>query len=555
MKILFNVVFFILALGVYQACAATYTGVQPVGDYSINGIAGFQVQNLGGDQPKDVIVYTASIVYAFNSSASLLWSYPVDNLRAVYVSDVNNDGYKEVVVASGDAMNNMEWGNLYILGKDGKVLQAYDRQSGKSYPHILFNSIAAVDYNGDGYEEIVGGSSAGVHAIKDTYDSILWTLRTGEPIREVLAYPVDGGHNEILARSDAYLYLIAMDGTLRSKYNLSAGLKEMKLLDIGPGNVKEVVLVGGDDLITVLDKDLNYVAGARMASNVNEVAAFDINGIGANQMVLGTDNGIYVLNSKYYIASRYATTDAVHGLYYEDWDGDGEKELIFSSGEYIYSVSGKGELKEKTGIGYAIKDLIVDYLEKDKISLAVSSEKGLSIYVKEKEAQIGSDVRERYLSALGLLEMGKYDEAEKSAQEAWGIYTKIGDTANINACQALIEKIRAEKKASVANAAEKNYQEAENYFTAGDYEKSKQYLEAASKAYTELGDAEGIAKCSNLSDKLLSVAAEENKSGTGIPDIMDAAKNINIFPVLSLFLLIAIVLLLAVLIGKKNEKQ
>ncbi len=322
------------------------------------------------------------------ADSSLLWSYPVDNLRAVYVSDVNNDGYKEVVVASGDAMNNMEWGNLYILNKDGKVLQAYDRMSGKAYPHLLFNSIAAVDFNGDGYEEIVGGSSGGVHALKDTYDSILWTLRTDEPIKEVLLYPLDPGHTEILARSDAHLYLIASDGTLKSTYNLSAGLKEMKLLDIGPGNEKEVVLVGGDDLVTVLDSDFNYLAGTRRVSNINDVEAFDVNGVGANQLVLGTDNGIYVLDSKYYIASRYATTDAVHDLYYLDWDGDGEKELIFSAGEYIYSVSAKGELKEKIDIGYTIKDLIVDYLEKDKISLAVSSDKGVSIYLKEEESQI-----------------------------------------------------------------------------------------------------------------------------------------------------------------------
>ncbi len=147
--------------------------------------------------------------------------------------------------------------------------------------------------------------------------------------------------------------------------------------------------------------------------------------------------------------------------------------------------------------------------------------------------------------------MGKYDEAEKSAQEALARYTKIGDTANINACQTLIEKIRAEKKASEATDAEKNYQDAENYFSAGDYEKAKQYLDIASKAYTELGDAEGLAKCSNLSDRIIRVTSVENKSGTGIPDLLDAAKNIDIFPVLSIFLLIAILLLLAILIGKK----
>ncbi len=68
MKRLFNVVLlFILTLGVCPACATTYTGVEPVGSYDIKGISGFQVQSLDGGESKEVIVYTASMVYAFNS--------------------------------------------------------------------------------------------------------------------------------------------------------------------------------------------------------------------------------------------------------------------------------------------------------------------------------------------------------------------------------------------------------------------------------------------------------------------------------------------------------
>ncbi len=556
MKRLGKVLFLILALCAYQAGAATYTGVVPLGSYGINGIAGFQVQDLDGGPSKEVVAYSQSRVYVFNSSASLIWTYQVDNLKAVYVSDVNNDGYKETVIAAGDTMNNMEWGNLYILDKDGIVLHAYDRMSGGAYPHILFNSIAAFDSDWNGYEEIVGGSSTGVHLIKDTYDRVVWTLRTDLPIRKVSVYQADSSNKRILAWSDAYLYLIALDGTLVSKYNLSTGIKELKLLDVGSKNEKDVVFVGSDDRVTILDKDFNLVSGTGMVNNIDVVEAFDFNGDGIKELVLGTDNGVYILNSRYQAANKYVTAEAVRGLYYEDWEGDGEKELIFSAGGYVYAVSPKGDLKEKTGVGYVINDLVVDSLEKDnKINLIVSSEKGLSIYEKNKETPAESDARESYLLAVGLLEIGRYDEAAKSAQEALGIYSKLADTANINACQALIEKIRTERNKSMSAAAEKDYQEAGNSFSAGEYEKAKQYLDEAAKIYIELNDTQGIAKCSNLSEEISRSVAEENRSRIMIPDIMDAANNINVFPILSVFLLITILLLLAVLIGRKNEKK
>lgn len=550
------VIFLILALGFWQACAAADTGVDLAGDYGVNGIAGIQVQNLGGGQSKDVVAYSKSRVYAFNSSASLIWVYPVEKMRAFYVSDVNNDGYKETVIASGDAMNNLEWGNLYILDKDGIVLHAYDRMGGESYPHILFNSISTFDSDGNGYEEIVGGSSMGVHLIKDTYDKVLWTLRTDAAIREVMVYQTESGSKDILARSDAYLYLISSDGELRSGYNLSGGIKEMKLLVIGPKNEKDVVLLGSDNTITVLDKNLKLVTETDMAVNINEVAAFDVSGDRINEMVLGTDKGVYILNGKYQTANKYATSETVRGLYYADWDGDGEKELIFSAGGYVYAISSNGELKEKTGVGYVINGLIVDSLGEDnRINLVVSSDKGLSIYVKNKEIQVESDAREHYLLAVGLLDMGRYDEAEKNAQEALAVYGRLSDTANINACQALIEKITGEKRKKMADAAEKEYQEAESYFSAGDYEKAMQSLDNATKIYSELDDEEGLARCVNLSDEIKKNVSEKNKQKINIPEILDEANNINIFPILSAFLLIAILLLLAVLIGKKNEKR
>ena len=79
----------------------------------------------------------------------------------------------------------------------------------------------------------------------------------------------------------------------------------------------------------------------------------------------------------------------------------------------------------------------------------------------------------------------------------------------------------------------------------GDYDSAKTYADKASKEYTELGDSDGIARCSALLDRLYKTPITEETKPQNIQGIMDSAKNINIFPILSVFLLIAIVLMLA----------
>jgi hypothetical protein len=556
MKNTSNIAFLILALFINQVCAATYSGVEPIGEYDINDLVGVLVQDLDSDNSKETVAYTGSMLYVFNSNASLRWTYGIDNLKAVYVSDVNNDGKKEVLASSGESVNNMEWGNLFILDLNGIVLHAYDKKSGESYPHILFNSILSIDLDRNGYEEIIGGSSSGVHAMKDTYDKILWTARTDDKIIEVVINQIDENNKGILARSETNLYSFNLDGTLRAKYNMSAGIKKMTILELGPSKDKYIALVRADDQLIILDQNFIVHFEGSIIGGILELASYDINYDGLNEVILSTKKGMYILNNKYVITNKYVTNEPVSEIYYADWEGDAENELIFASGEYFYAVSKKGELEEKTGTGYPIRDLIAEDLDgEDRIILTAYSEKRLSMYSKKKETQTESDARESYLSAIGFLEMGKYDEAERSAQEALRMYSKTGDTANINACQALISKISSEREKVKLEAAQKDYQTAENYFLAQDYALARQYSDKASREYTQLGNLEGIAKCSELSDRITAALTTQENTSEDIQEVLDSAKNINIFPVLSVFLLIAIVLMLALLIGKKNEKQ
>jgi len=90
-----------LALCINYAAAATYSGVEPAGEYLINDLRGVFTSDLDMDGLEEIVAYTNSMIYVFNSNASLRWTYAIDDLRAVYVSDVDNDQNGEVVAASG----------------------------------------------------------------------------------------------------------------------------------------------------------------------------------------------------------------------------------------------------------------------------------------------------------------------------------------------------------------------------------------------------------------------------------------------------------------------
>lgn len=545
----------ILALCINHALAATYSGVEPIGEYTINELSGVLTSDLDKDGLKEVVAYTRSMVYVFNSSASLKWTYEVNNLRAVYVSDIDNDHREEIIVASGETVNNMEWGDFLILDMNGKTVHAYDRKSGESYPHLLLNSIATVDIDKNGYEEVVGSSSNAVHAIRDTYDKILWTTRLNDRINRLIVNRVDASNYEILVLADNALYSMDLNGTVKHVYNTSIGIRKMVILELGPSNERYMALVREDGQLMILDKEFTVRLDSSIIGNIVELSAYDINDDGLNEVVLGTNNGVYMLSNKYMITNRYVTNEPVSSIYFTDWEGDGVKELIFSSGEYLYALGKMGELEEKTGMGYVIKNLAVEEIEKnDNLEIIAYSDKKISMYGKKRETREESDARDAYLSAVGFLEMNKYDEAERSVQEALRIYTDVQDTSNINACKTLIDKISSERKKVRIDAAEKDYQDAERFLLAEDYQSASLSLVKASREFSALGDAQGIAKCGELSDRIVAATTPQKKDRENIQDIMDSAKNINIFPIMSVFLLIAIVLMLALLIGKKNEK-
>ncbi|HTY44297.1 MAG TPA: C1 family peptidase [Patescibacteria group bacterium] len=118
------------------------------------------VADVNNDGSKEIFVIAGGSptrVYGFNSDGSILSGWPVDipntdlpggNLGAPSIADINNDGYKEIIVASG-GFTNAE--GLYIYNYKGSLLKFIPLE----FVSQPTTETSVADLNNDGKMEII----------------------------------------------------------------------------------------------------------------------------------------------------------------------------------------------------------------------------------------------------------------------------------------------------------------------------------------------------------------------------------------------------------------
>lgn len=422
-------------------------GLEFIGSYNVGSdVREIYVEDIDNDHSLDVIIASNDVVYVLNSDATLKWMYPVENLKSVFVSDINNDGYKEVLISSGREIANIERGNFYVIDKKGNLIFKYPR--GTIYSNFVFYSICAIDLNDNGYQEIICGFSTGVYVLKDTYDKFSWSFKTNETITRIMVKDIEGdGNEEIIANSFSNLYVLDLDGIPRGEYSITEGIKKIVIDDISHTEGNEIFLVSKIDEIYILNSGFEFIyPKTKLVDNILEVSTLDLNGDGLKEVIIGSKNGVYILNNRFMITNKYETNDDVHGIYLADLDGDKEEEIVFGSGSYIYMITKQGDLKDKFYVGQKIDRLILEDLDYDGyIDIIINS--GNKIYLFEnkesKESGIRDAAKRDYIDAKGYFEAGRYDDANKSINEAIRLYKEIGDTANVKKCESLKKEIES----------------------------------------------------------------------------------------------------------------
>jgi len=533
--------------------ASAHAGLEGVGKYDIKNIYAIYTEDLNGDKIKDIIVVAEGGIYVLNSDASLIWEKSIENVKSVYFADIDGNGEKEILVSAGAVVNNIERGNFYIFDGRGRTLKEYTFKAGEGYPHLIYYAMAATDLDGNRYAEIIGGCSNGVYAVADTYDKIKWNFRTNETITYIAVKDSEkAGDKDIIAASYSGVYVLSADGKLKRNYTVAEGIKIVRMADVAAKKGDETILISQDDTMYVLDANFNLLCRAMMASNVQDAIAFDLTGDGMKEIVLGAGDGIYIINSRFMLANKYLTGEKVRNIYYTDWDGDSERDIVFGSGSYVYAASKKGEMKDKAYVSAVIKKLIYEDIDNDGyMDVVINS--GDSIYVFEnKQVKIKNDARENYISAVSFAEMGRYEESDKYLQEAIRLYSELGDRENLKKCEDLAQEIASKVLEEKKKDADSHYQAALRYFENNDAANVMDELSRAKQLYSEINDTEGVSRCVAMNERLKKKVVETPSGGglLNVSSVFKSPSDLNPFPIFSIFLLVAIVMLLAILIVK-----
>lgn len=193
------------------------------GNATFKNFRGLALADINGDSITDIIFATHNAIYAY-SYQGLIWQKSLIG-TAIYppsVSDMNNDGYPEIVQVTGGSPDN---GHIYVFDHNGNTLAGWPVNFSN---HWIICSPALADVNNDNLKEIAvcerAGTAGKVHLLKldGTEFSADWPVTLdGIPAVTPSVGDVDGdGFKEIVVNSTKSRYIFGLDGTPKSGFPL-----------------------------------------------------------------------------------------------------------------------------------------------------------------------------------------------------------------------------------------------------------------------------------------------------------------------------------------------
>ena len=330
------------------------------GDFTTLGsyyAAGPSVADLDGDGVKEIVAttWTSQNAYVFNTAGQLKPGWPRatgDSWSCAAIGDLDNDGSKEICFATNNT-------KFYVLRANGT-----DWIDGDSDPATIgvfklltgnynYGTPALADIDGDGYLDIIFGSSSGIlYAWSRTGANLPgFPVTLGGSISDSPAITfLDGAgdpHPEIVvATSNDSLYVFSYTGVRRAGWPVwakSGGTSKIPspaIADMNNDGFMDIVFAGTDGLLHVFKPDgttLAPVNGVRFstltsyACESSPVVA-DIDGDGLNDVIVGSEdatlngisgNGSILPGFPLQLGAEVRGTPAVC-----DCDGDGMSEIV-----------------------------------------------------------------------------------------------------------------------------------------------------------------------------------------------------------------------------------
>ncbi|HNX06275.1 MAG TPA: T9SS type A sorting domain-containing protein [Bacteroidales bacterium] len=203
--------------------------VSVAGNPSFKNFRGLALEDIDNNGITDIVFAANSTIYAY-SFTGLIWQQALIG-TAIYppsTSDINNDGYPEIVQVTGGSPSN---GRIYVFDKDGTVLPGWPVNFSN---HWIICSPVISDLDDDNLKEIIvceRMTPAGkVHVLKldgSEFSSNWPVTLDGTPALTPSVADVDNdGEKDIVAYSTTSRYIFGLNGLPKNGFpNVTAPLQ------------------------------------------------------------------------------------------------------------------------------------------------------------------------------------------------------------------------------------------------------------------------------------------------------------------------------------------
>ena len=191
------------------------------------------IGNFDDDSEKEIVIVDNRLItqpaihfegqiHALNLDGSYVPGFPCNIDGTIHgspsIGDINKDGYDEIVIGTAQFENVQHNSGLYVIDRNGNNLTNWPQLAGIS----MLPSPALVDFEGDGYLEIVQGT--GLYSSSDPYDTYVFDYQgnvlSGWPktklwydIRSSTVGDITGdGQPDIITTIDDTIYAWEMNG-------------------------------------------------------------------------------------------------------------------------------------------------------------------------------------------------------------------------------------------------------------------------------------------------------------------------------------------------------
>jgi len=426
--------------------------------------------DLDNDGIKEILVASGirnhNGIYAYNGNGSIQWaSGTTGRPYSIAIHDLNNDGYSEVITATiGGRTDPMVSYPAYVhvFDSSGEKEWSYRTEKG-----IIF--VTAADVDNDGKGEILAGSWPDLNVF-DSEGNISWTYTTGGRINSIMVGDIDddGGNEVVVASND--IYILNDEGELKCKNSAGSEVYSLAIGDINKDGKAEVI--AGSDRLYIIDNECNSVWNYRTGLSVRSISIDDLDNDNYYEIIIGSaDHKVYVFGSKEHVVGNLAD------------ESYSEAQKLYLAGDYEEALNQARDAKKshqqlKDDKGVSNLELLIDQIEK-----AIENEK--------REKALANSY---YDMAENLSISGDYLNASRCAKKAKAKYSSLGEADLVSKCDSLLNKTER----MVALTADSIYNNGSMEFSEAAYMGAISTLKRAKEHYSWVKDADGIRNCDQL---------------------------------------------------------